>query len=234
MSNGTQVDVTNSAEWSLDGSASVSVSTKGMVIARSKGVLKVTAAYSGISGTASSTIVAQVLLDTLNDDLQNLDGEPSFRRGWGTGNEAFDDFVSPITTSPNRVTFQGIRCGSERRWIFGRFYRTAGDLPDRSNYIEFYWQESDIIRTIDGVAPRACPGGSDGTLVTYVTYVIGYTVTAGERNWVSIFAYLDDPDWTLPDQWQLRHGKAGNGYAAAYRTSGNFVRQTRDFAVRLE
>jgi hypothetical protein len=238
MSDGTSADVTSQAQWLTD-SAATATADGPAVSGIGKGLVLVLARYQGVQGYKALFVLGPLLHDTLNEGLQNLTGEPSFEPAVGYGNFAFDDFVSPISGSLAGITFQGIRCGMTPMGLWLRFYRSNGDLPDRSSYQEVsLGSEARLAQTIDGTAERACPGNTPGTLITYrSTGDFGYTFSAGERSWVSIFAIL--PVTAGPvDQWQFRHGKVANGYAAAYRElnfyTGNFVRQPWDLAFSLE
>lgn len=234
MSDGSERDVTTGAVWSANPSYWVSAEANGSVKVGSKsGSASVTAYYGGLYGTTTLEIVPSVLHSTLNSGEQMVSGEPSFA-GKYHANWAFDDFTSAVETSTSHVTvtFQGIQCGSPRIGYFNtRLHRSAGDLPNLSNYTDGLVAGTD---SEDGVAPGVCPGGRDGRLFTYSGPVRTRPINIGERLWLTVFASVQDLDYAAPDQWLFRHGPGGNGYAVAYRDTGNVIRQTRDLAFKVE
>jgi hypothetical protein len=235
-SDNSQTDVTAAAQWSTSDTFVATIANGGALTAKSKGTARITGTFQGISSSQNVQVVNSVLHDSLNEGLQNLTGEPSFYTAYA-GNEGYDDFISPITTTLDTITFQGIRCGATQTWIYIGLAPSDRDLPDRTNVRQIYWSESSIIQSIDGSVPNGCPGGKTGALVTYRASLrsLGFSVTAGQRTWLRIWGYLPDASWDSLDQWQFRHGKTVNSYAAAYRWSTqSFIRQTRDLAFKLE
>lgn len=234
MSDGTIVDVTSASQWSTLDAALLSVGAGGAVMPTGKGPARVQAIYQGRSGI-TAVQVQLVLVDTLNDDTQTTTGEPSFHRYYTTynGNEAYDDFLSPVATQISKVTWQGIRCGSGYAQFYFRWDSGGADLPNTLVNATGGYTESSLIKSIDGTVPNACPGGKPGTLVTYVLNT-SRDLLANRRYWISIWAYYPDYDWYTTDQWLFRHGKPHNNYAASLRDNGQTVRQSRDLALRIE